>query len=144
MGRRVLTFLVLLLALASPAAAQSRPAPTLSAVFHDLFGPNGLVVDSEAALPDGSTHSAHFNSAFQSSFTQFNVALASQLTTLPLPSPASGFTYRFDATTGTFVRSSQSFGPDPHGSRRDHRPGQASRSATTTSSSRSTSSRASI
>jgi len=111
MGRRVLTFLVLLLALASQAAAQSRPVPTLSEVFHDLFGPNGLVVDSEAVLPDGSTHSAHFNSAFQSNFTQFNVALASQLTSLPLPSPASGFTYRFDATTGTFLRTSQSFGP---------------------------------
>jgi hypothetical protein len=111
MGRRVLTFLVLLLALASPAAAQPRPVPTLSEVFHDLFGPNGLVVNSEAVLPDGSTHSAHFNSAFQSNFTQFNVALASQLTSLPLPSPASGFTYRFDATTGTFVRTSQSFGP---------------------------------
>src|SRR5580765_5896077 len=111
MGRRVLTLLALLLAVASPAAAQSRPVPTLSEVFHDLFGPNGLVVDSEAALPDGSTHSAHFNSAFQSSFTQFNVALASQLTSLPLPSPAAGFTYRFDSTTGTFVRTSQSFGP---------------------------------
>src|SRR6188472_2268593 len=111
MGRRVLTFLVLLLALASQAAAQSRPVPTLSEVFHDLFGPNGLVVDSEAVLPDGSTHSAHFNSAFQSNFTQFNIALASQLTSLPLPSPASGFTYRFDAATGTFVRSTQSFGP---------------------------------
>ena len=111
MVRRVLTFLVLLMALASHAAAQPRPVPTLSKVFHDLFGPNGLVVDSEAVLPDGSTHSAHFNSAFQSNFTQFNVALASQLTSLPLPSPASGFTYRFDSTTGTFVRTSQSFGP---------------------------------
>ena len=65
----------------------------------------------QAVLPDGSTHSAHFNSAFQSNFTQFNVALASQLTSLPLPSPASGFTYRFDQGTGTFIRSTQSFGP---------------------------------
>ena len=69
------------------------------------------MVNSESVLPDGSTHSAHFNSAFQSNFTQFNIALASQLTSLPLPSPASGFTYRFDAATGTFVRSTQSFGP---------------------------------
>jgi hypothetical protein len=107
---RIFACFLLLVGLASPARAQARPA-TLSLVFHDLFGPNGLVVDSEAVLPDGSTHSAHFNSAFQSNFTQFNVALASQLTSLPLPSPASGFTYRFDSSTGTFVRTTQSFGP---------------------------------
>src|SRR5262245_45339528 len=107
----VLLQVLVLLCLAAPASAQQRPVPTLSAVFHDLFGPNGLVVNSNAVLPDGSTHSGHFNSAFQSNFTQFNVALANQLTSLPLPSPASGFTYRFDSTTGTFVRSTQSFGP---------------------------------
>ena len=110
MIRRVMVCTVAMLALAASAEAQQQ-APTLSEIFQDLFGPNGLVVDSEAVLPDGSTHSGHFNSAFQSNFTQFNVALASQLTSLPLPSPASGFTYRFDPSTGTFVRSSQSFGP---------------------------------
>jgi hypothetical protein len=40
-----------------------------------------------------------------------NVALTSQLASLPLPSPASGFTYNFDSATGTFVRSTRSFGP---------------------------------
>jgi hypothetical protein len=110
MTRRLIACVVVLLGVAASAEAQQR-APTLSQIFQDLFGPNGLVVDSEAVLPDGSTHSGHFNSTFQANFTQFNVALASQLTSLPLPSPASGFTYRFDSTTGTFVRSSQSFGP---------------------------------
>ena len=33
------------------------------------------------------------------------------MTSLPLPSPASGFTYRFDDATGTFIRSTRSFGP---------------------------------
>jgi hypothetical protein len=110
MLQRVARALLLVIVGAVPAAAQEH-APTLSSVFQNLFGPNGLVVNSEAVLPDGSTHSAHFNGAFQSNFTQFNIALASQLTSLPLPSPASGFTYRFDSATGTFVRSSQSFGP---------------------------------
>jgi len=113
MRRRILGWLpgvcaALLVSSAWPAAAQG---DRLALVFEDIFGPNGLTVNSEAVLPDGSTHSAHFNSAFQSNFTQFNIALASQLTALPLPSPASGFTYRFDETTGTFVRSTQSFGP---------------------------------
>ena len=110
--RRALLPVLLIGLAATPAAAQdTEPTTTLSMVFHDLYGPNGLVVSSNQVLPDGSTHSAHFNSAFQSNFTQFNIALASQLTSLPLPSPASGFTYRFDAATGTFVRSTQSFGP---------------------------------
>jgi hypothetical protein len=83
----------------------------LSLLIPTLFGPNGLKVDSNARLPDGSTHSAHFNSAFQAEFTQFNIALASQLAAIPLPSPASGFTYTFDSSLGVFQRSTQSFGP---------------------------------
>jgi hypothetical protein len=60
---------------------------------------------------DGTTHAAHFNSAFQSDFRLVNIALTGQLTAVPLPSPASGFTYQFDSSTGTFVRSTRSFGP---------------------------------
>jgi hypothetical protein len=101
----------LMLAVASPLAAQSQNISKLSQIFRNIYGPNGLVVDSEDVLPDGSTHSGHFNSGFQSEFTQFNVAMAAQLTALPLPSPASGFTYTFDNSTGTFKRSTQSFGP---------------------------------
>src|SRR4051794_13959909 len=91
-------------------AAQTRPA-TLSTLFEDVFGPNGLVVSSDDVLLDGSTHAAHFNSAFQSDFRLMNIALASQLTTIPVPSPASGFIYKFDPGTGTFVRATTSFGP---------------------------------
>jgi hypothetical protein len=90
---------------------QTQKIPKLALLFRDIYGPDGLVVDSEDVLPDGTTHSGHFNSGFQSEFTQFNVALAGQLTSLPLPSPASGFTYAFDTSTGTFKRSTQSFGP---------------------------------
>lgn len=101
---------MLLVLVTAPVSAQTQ-STGLATIFRDVFGPNGLVVNSEAVLPDGSTHSAHFNSGFQSEFTQFNVAIASQLTAVPLPSPASGFTYRFDPATGTFARSTQSFGP---------------------------------
>jgi hypothetical protein len=101
-----------LLCAASSVSAQTETEPAkLALLFRDIYGPNGLIVNSEAVLPDGSTHSAHFNSAFQSNFTQFNIAIAGQLTSLPLPSPASGFTYAFDPSTGTFKRSTQSFGP---------------------------------
>ena len=99
---------------ASPAtlfAQNTADAAGLATLIETVFGPRGLTVNSEAALPDGSTHSAHFNSAFQSNFGRFNIAIASQLSSLPLPSPASGFTYSFNEATGTFTRSTQSFGP---------------------------------
>jgi len=101
---------VLALLLPIPAFAQDRPA-TLSTLFEDIYGPRGLVLNSDDVQLDGTNHSAHFNSAFQSEFRLVNVALTSQLATVPLPSPASGFTYHFDAATGTFVRTTRSFGP---------------------------------
>jgi hypothetical protein len=92
-------------------APVGRADDKLAFLIPHLYGPTGLVVDSEARLPDGSTHSAHFNSAFQAEFTQFNVAIASQLTGLPIPTPASGFTYTLDPGLGLFTRSTKSFGP---------------------------------
>ena len=67
-------------------------------------GANGLILDN-------STHEAHFDSSFRSNFGPFNSALASQLTSAPIPSTAAGFTYEFDPTLGTYVRSAQNFGP---------------------------------
>jgi hypothetical protein len=100
----------------SPASAQEPfnvavPVDRLSTLFTDLYGPDGLVVDSLAVLPSGETHSGHFNSAFESEFVQFGTALTSQLVAVPLPSPASGFTYEFDPALGVFNRTTQSFGP---------------------------------
>jgi hypothetical protein len=91
------------------ASAQSNG--NLSLLIPNLYGPKGLIVNSEATLPNGQTHSAHFNSSFESDFSQFNTALATQLLALPLPSPASGFTYSFDPSLGVFTRTTQSFGP---------------------------------
>ena len=110
MLKRLLTVVVCCLAVAAPAWAQDRPA-TLATLFEDIYGPGGLVVSSDELTVDGTNHAAHFNSAFQSDFRLVNIALTSQLAAIPLPSPASGFTYRFDQGTGTFVRSTSSFGP---------------------------------
>lgn len=93
------------------AAVTASADDKLALLIPHLYGPTGLVVDSEARLPNGQTHSAHFNSAFQAEFTQFNIALASQLTGLPIPTPASGFTYTLDPGLGLFTRSTRSFGP---------------------------------
>jgi hypothetical protein len=76
----------------------------LAFLIPNLYGPAGLT------LPNP-THQAHFDSSFQKNFGPFNTAIASQLTSLPIPSPASGLTYTFDKTLGVYTRSARSFGP---------------------------------
>lgn len=109
LSRRLLVGLAasLVLSLAPAAASQEK----LAYLLPTLFGSSGLIVDSEARLPTGETHSAHFNSSFQQSFGPFNSALATQLAAVPLPAPASGFTYTYDAALGVFSRSTSSYGP---------------------------------
>ncbi len=116
MRNRVLASVLFLLLATSTSQAQDPfnvavPVDKLSTIFTQIYGESGLIVDSLRPLPSGATHSAHFNSAFQAEFTQFGVALTSQLAAVPLPSPASGFTYEFDSALGVFQRTSQSFGP---------------------------------
>ncbi|MEZ5294635.1 MAG: hypothetical protein R2745_26390 [Vicinamibacterales bacterium] len=116
MMRRVATVGLCLACLASPAAAQEPfnvavRVEQLARIFTDLYGPDGLVVDSTAALAGGQSHSAHFKGGFESEFSRFGLSLTSQLVALPFPTPAAGFTYRFDPALGVFTRSSRSFGP---------------------------------
>ena len=71
---------------AGPARAQEPYNVTvnvteLSRIFTELYGPGGLVVNSLAALSGGVSHSAHFNSAFESEFSQFGSALTGQIVT---------------------------------------------------------------
>lgn len=114
--RGMAAVVVCVLGLTSTVSAQdpynlASPVRSLSTLFTDLYGARGLVVDSLATLPGEQPHSAHFNSAFQFDFSQFSTALVGQLVSLPLPSPASGFTYQFDSSLGVFQRTTQSFGP---------------------------------
>jgi hypothetical protein len=107
---------IALLVATSPAQAQepinvSVRVTELSHIFTQLYGPTGLVVNSLTPLPSGATHSSHFNSGFESEFSQFGTALTSQIVSLPLPPPASGFTYQFDPALGVFTRTTTSFGP---------------------------------
>lgn len=103
----ILAIAGLAVACAGPVQGQEK----LAFLIPTLFGPEGLTVNSEAVLPTGQTHSAHFNSSFQSNFSPFNAALGSRLASVPLPAPASGFTYTFDPALGVFNRSTRSFGP---------------------------------
>ncbi len=87
-----------------PSTSACTGQPGLACVVPNLYGPYGLV------LPNAS-HAAHFNSGFQSNFSALNAAIATQLTLLPIASPASGFTYSYDPTTGVYQQLKESFGP---------------------------------
>ncbi|MBV9302213.1 MAG: hypothetical protein JOY62_06400 [Acidobacteriaceae bacterium] len=76
----------------------------LACVMPNLFGPYGLV------LPN-SNFPARFNSSFQSTFSALNDAIATQITLLPIASPASGFMYEYDSATGVYKRLPETFGP---------------------------------
>jgi hypothetical protein len=57
-------------------------------------------------------HNAHFISAAQTTLNQsLSTAIATQLAVLPIISPSSGFTYKYDSDAGAFVRTTTSFGP---------------------------------
>jgi len=116
MRRAIVGVLLAVFGTAVPAGAQEPinvavQVTELWRIFKDLYGPNGLVVNSNVPLPSGATHSSHFNSGFESEFSQFGTALTSQIVSLPLPPPASGFTYEFDPGLGVFQRTTTSFGP---------------------------------
>ena len=76
----------------------------LALLIPDIYGPEGLTLQNP-------THFAHFTSSVQSNFTPFNASMARQLASLPIPSPASGFTYTFDRSLGVYTRSAKSLGP---------------------------------
>lgn len=77
-------------------------------VIPNLFGPTGLSLFAQGAFP----HYAHFIGAAQDTLNQsLSTSIATQLAILPIISPASGFTYKYDSAAGAFVRSTTSFGP---------------------------------
>ena len=77
-------------------------------VLPNLFGPTGLTVFSNPVVP----HYAHFVGAAQTTLNQtLSSAIATQLAILPIISPSSGFTYKYDSEAGAFVRTTTSFGP---------------------------------
>lgn len=84
------------------------PATTRSSnlicVIPQLYGPGGLTLPNPF-------HKAHFDSDFEASFTPLTAAIGTELTVLPIASPASGFTFAFDPSAGVVSRSAESFGP---------------------------------
>jgi len=77
-------------------------------VLPNLFGPTGLTLNNNPVF----SHFAHYVGPAQTTLNQtLSTAIATQLAILPIISPASGFTYKYDSAAGAFVRTSSSFGP---------------------------------
>lgn len=77
-------------------------------VLPNLFGSNGLTLANNGAFP----HYAHFIGSAQDTLNQtLGAAIATQLAILPIISPSSGFTFKYDRAAGAFVRTTTSFGP---------------------------------
>lgn len=106
MLKRFLLVTCLLVTCCSIAVAQTRPK--LSTIIPQIFGPQGITLAPPINTP---SHEAHFRNSSAGTLNLFNSSLMQQLTSLPLPSPASGFTYTLDPGLGTLTRSAQSFGP---------------------------------
>ena len=81
----------------------------LAGVLLRFFSPTNPVVLRQSQP----SHAAHFVSqqSAQQTLTQLNRGIASQLSTFPLGSSSSGFTYTFDPALGVYNRSTESFGP---------------------------------
>lgn len=96
-------------------AAISAAAPAAAQDLTDLL-PNLLGADVRLAPPTGPfpSHEAHFLDdarALAATARTLDQSLVEQLSSVPLASSASGFTYVLDPALGTFTRSTESFGP---------------------------------
>lgn len=126
--------LIVLLTSAAPMAGQKLggPCPTsnstnqnISTISSDLiclvpqvYGPGGLVgVDNNGPL--GSTnqnsaafkHSVHFQAASLASFSPMTAEIGTQISEIPITSPASGFIFSFNPSLGVVSQTTQNFGP---------------------------------
>lgn len=100
--------LLVCLAIASPALAQSTQTP-LSQLLPDLLTRRVILAPPAAGID----HSAHFTAGIEQEVAPFffNQALVSQLSRIPLGSSSGGFTFQFDPAAGTFTRTTPTFGP---------------------------------
>ena len=101
----------LALALAAPAAHAQEAPDGLAGLLLRFFSPSNPVILQDAPAPF--SHAAHFVSQpnAQETLRQLNRGIAAQLSTFPLGSSSSGFTYDFDPELGVFNRSTETFGP---------------------------------
>jgi hypothetical protein len=101
-----------LVALCTTAAAQTSnrcaTSNDVGCTIPNLFGRGTTGITLASGF-----HAGHFVDAqrFSAQFLPLNTAIATQLTLLPLPSPASGYTYDLDPASGLRTPRAQTLGP---------------------------------
>jgi hypothetical protein len=129
---KVATLISVLVLLISTHSVAQGPCPTatsttgtppsgrsgdLVCLIAQVYGPGGLVGSNKNGplLPTDNlvkkAHEVHFSASALESFTPLNAEIGTQLSQLPLTSPASGFVFSFNPTLGVVSRTTESFGP---------------------------------
>ena len=106
MGTVAVLVVLVSLSVAAPAAPDD-----LADLIPNLFNRDIILKPPGPGQFDHSTHFRDESDRLRTAGGVINQALATQLGTFPITSTSGGFTYSYDASVGSFTRSSDSFGP---------------------------------
>ena len=82
-------------------------ARKLADILPGLYGGDGITLATNPAA----SHAAHFLVASSASINRLNAQIATEIGLFPFSSTVSGFTFAFDPTLGTFLRTTETLGP---------------------------------
>lgn len=99
-----------------PGAPDPRPSSDVICVVPQVYGAGGLVGNNHGGpLSPTETgdfkHTVHFQDAALKSLNPITAEIGTQLSQLPFTSPASGFVFTFNPSSGVVTQTTQSFGP---------------------------------
>ena len=87
--------------------AQTSAARRLTALIPGLYGGDGITLATDPTA----NHAAHFTVDSSASINRLNEQITGQIGSFPFSSSVSGFTFAFDPSLGTFLRTTESLGP---------------------------------
>lgn len=88
-------------------AAQTSSARQLAQLIPGLYGGDGIIL----ATDPSANHAAHFTVDSSASINRLNDQIASQIGNFPFSSSVGGFTFAFEPSLGTFLRTTETLGP---------------------------------
>jgi hypothetical protein len=86
---------------------QTSSARRLATLIPGLYGGDGIILATDPTA----NHAAHFTVASSASINRLNEQITSQIGIFPFSSSVSGFTFAFDPSLGTFLRTTETLGP---------------------------------
>jgi hypothetical protein len=86
---------------------QTSSARRLATLIPDLYGGDGIILATDPTA----NHAAHFTVDSNASINRLNGQITSQIGIFPFSSSVSGFTFAFDPSLGTFLRTTETLGP---------------------------------